>query len=134
MGNLRTNRLLWVLVLGDLLALLVVTIVGFASHAELNAGARMLTTFLPLAAAWIMVAPILGAYDFAHLSETRNLWRPCYAMLLAGPLAAWLRALMLGSAIIPVFVAVLSGIAALGILIWRLIFWSIWGRRLSSYG
>ena len=134
MAKLHTERLLWVLVLGDLLALLIVTIFGFASHSELNAGARMLTTFLPLAAAWIMVAPFLVAYDPSRLADIRNIWRPGYAMLLAGPLAAWLRALLLGSAIIPVFVAVLSGVAALAILLWRVIFWALWARRHLSYG
>lgn len=109
-----------VLLAGDMLALALVTVVGFATHGTAGtAGLRMLTTFVPLVLAWLLVAPHLGAFDLARLSAPRQLWRPVWAMLLAGPLAAWLRGVALGTAILPVFVPILSGVSALGLLVWR---------------
>jgi hypothetical protein len=108
------------LLLGDTVVLALVTIYGFASHELLSsAGLRMLTTFLPLLIAWILVAPHLQAFDMERAGQTRHLWRPFWAMVLAAPLAAWLRGLWLGTPIIPVFVAVVGGISALALLVWR---------------
>ena len=125
----------WILFLGDFLTLGLVTLTGFATHNELmSAGARMLTTYVPLVAAWLMVGPVLGVYSNNNLRDWRNLWRPFWAMVLAGPMAALLRALILGTTIVPVFVIVLGGIAALAILAWRLIYWFIISRRSTGYG
>ncbi len=105
---------------GDLLVIALITVVGFASHGELaGAGARMLTTFIPLLVAWCMSAPFLGAYDLRRAADPRQVWRPFWAMALAGPLAAWLRGVMLNAPILPVFVLVLGGVSALGMLAWR---------------
>ncbi len=125
----------WILFLGDFLTLGLVTLTGFATHNELlSAGARMLTTYVPLVAAWLMVGPVLGVYSNNNLRDWRNLWRPFWAMVLAGPMAALLRALILGTTIVPVFVIVLGGIAALAILAWRLIYWFLISRRSAGYG
>ena len=112
-----------ILLAGDILVLAVVTAVGFASHGTLgSAGARMLTTFLPVLAGWFMTAPFLGVYDPQRAADWRQLWRPFWAMLLAGPMAALLRGFWLNSPILPVFVVVLGGISALSLLGWRLIY------------
>ncbi|MEW5869276.1 MAG: DUF3054 domain-containing protein [Chloroflexota bacterium] len=109
-----------VLLAGDVLTLALVTVAGFATHGTAGtAGLRMLTTFVPLVIAWLLVAPHLGVFDPANLAAPRQLWRPAWAMLLAGPLAAWLRGVALGTAILPVFVLVLSGVSALSLLAWR---------------
>jgi hypothetical protein len=119
--NPRTGVLL--LAGGDILAIALVTIIGFASHGELgNAGARMLTTFIPLLVAWGMTAPFLGAYDLQRTTNLHQIWRPFWAMVLAGPLAAWLRGVMLNAPIIPIFVLVLTGISALGMAAWRAVY------------
>lgn len=128
------NERKWLIILaaGDFLTIALVTIYGFASHNELNAGAaRMLTTFLPLAIAWLAVAPFLGAYDRQRAMEVRQLWRPFWAMLLAAPLAAWLRGAWLNAPILPLFVLILGGVSALAILIWRGCFVLI-ARRMSD--
>lgn len=125
----------WVLIVGDMLTLGLVTVAGFATHNELlNAGTRMLTTFVPLSAAWLMAAPFLGAYSGNHLQERRDLWRPFWAMVLAGPMAALLRALWLRTTIVPIFVIVLGGIAALAIFTWRLIYWLVYSRKDAGNG
>ena len=125
----------WLLILGDFLTLGLVTLTGFATHNELmSAGARMLTTYVPLVAAWLMAAPFLGAYSYDNLQDWRELWRPFWAMVLAGPMAALFRALWLGTTVVPIFVIVLGGIAALSILVWRLVYWFVFSRRSAGYG
>ena len=119
------------LVFGDLLTLALVTLFGFATHGTMTtAGMRMLTTFIPLLVAWFLVAPHLGVFDRALAGDWRQLWRPLWAMLLAAPFAAFLRGAWLNSAIMPVFVVVLGGVSALGLLAWRgLWVWIIYRKR-----
>ena len=132
MDSTVEKKKLIILVLGDIVTLGVVTLYGFASHGELGtAGWRMLTTFAPLLLAWLLVAPFLGAYDLQRAADWRQLWRPAWAMVLGGPLAAWLRAWMLGNVpILPVFVGVLSGVGALAILFWRALYTFVVARKL----
>lgn len=119
------NRRLIVLV-GDVIVLALVTLFGFASHNELgSAGLRMLTTFLPLALAWGLVSPHLGVYADAVLFNGKQLWRPFWAMVLAGPMAGFLRGVLLNNLVSPLFVVILGGVSALAILAWRTIFWMI---------
>ena len=114
-----TSQLL-ILLVGDALVLALMTIAGFASHDELGtAGVRMLTTFLPFLVAWLLAAPHIGAFNRNHVTDVRQLWRPFWAMILAAPLAAWLRGAWLGAPILPVFVAVVGGLNAMAMLAWR---------------
>ncbi|MDD2694905.1 MAG: DUF3054 domain-containing protein [Anaerolineales bacterium] len=115
------------LILGDVITLVLVTLFGFASHGELeSAGWRMLTTLLPMALAWFAVAPVAGAYQEEGLKSLRQLWRPLYAMLLAGPLAAILRGVWLNRPVIPAFALVLAAVGGAAILAWRLLYyWAI---------
>lgn len=114
------------LIIGDILTLAVVTVIGFASHGTAGtAGSRMLTTFIPLLAAWLLIAPHLKVYDHDVALDGRQLWRPFWAMVLAGPMAAWLRGLILNSPILPIFVIILGGVSALAILAWRGLYWLI---------
>jgi hypothetical protein len=130
MNKSQQPYVLWILIAGDVLVLLLVTVFGFATHGELgNAGLRMLTTFVPLVVAWVLVAPHLGAFDLEKSSQPDQLWRPFWAMVLAGPWAAWMRGAWLNAPIIPVFVVVLGGICALALLVWRFLFWAFYARR-----
>ena len=111
------------LVVGDFLSLMILTLIGFSSHNELELGvARMLATFVPMVAAWLCVAGPTGLLNPAQPHGFRPLWRVGWAMLLVGPLAAVLRGFWLGSPVVPVFAAVLSGMGALVMLIWRMIY------------
>jgi hypothetical protein len=131
---MKKPRIIWLLV-GDMVTLGLVTIFGFASHGTLStAGVRILTTLLPVLVSWFLVAPFLGAYRLEWVSDWRQLWRPFWAMVLAAPLAAWMRAVWLESVILPVFVVVLGGISAIAILIWRLIYWVILTRLDKTNG
>jgi len=129
------TRRVTILIAGDIITLGLVTAYGFTSHNELgSAGWRMLTTFLPLVVAWILVSPHLGVFEAARLSDFRQLWRPFWAMVLAGPLAAWLRGAWLKTSIVPLFVLIISGVSALALLAWRFLFWLIFIRLRKGYG
>lgn len=122
-----------ILLIGDLVTLLLVTALGFATHGTLgSAGFRILTTFVPLLIAWAAVAPFLGAYDSGRATQARQLWRPFWAMILAAPLASWLRAVWLNAPILWIFVLVLGGFSALGILAWRAFYALVYARRLAA--
>lgn len=124
-----------VLIIGDVLTFLIVTIIGFASHGTVGtAGTRMLTTFFPLLAAWFLVAPLLRLFIGPVVSDWRQLWRPVWGMIIAAPLAAWLRGLLLGTPILPLFVIILGGVSAVGILVWRALFWLYISRFKSKNG
>lgn len=109
------------LILGDLLALAIITVIGFATHGETDLSfiPRMLTTFIPLVVGWFLIAPWLGLFDDQQTTTLKQLWRPPLAMLLATPMAVILRAAMLNSVALPLFALILGGSAALGLLIWR---------------
>lgn len=120
-----------ILVVGDVAAMAVITLVGFASHGELKMSfaGRMFTTFLPLLAGWFLIAPWLGLFDLRVVSDPRQLWRPVLAMLLAAPLTALLRAAMLNTVALPLFALILGGSAALGMFAWRGLFLLAHGGR-----
>jgi len=123
------------LFIGDTLTIGLVTIIGFASHNTLEtAGMRMLSTFLPLLGAWLLAAPLVGLYDLQIAQDLRQLWRPLWAMIFAAPLAAWLRGIWLGSPILPVFILVIGGVTALGLIIWRGIYAAGASRMSASHG
>lgn len=108
------------LLVGDGVTLLIVTLAGFAKHGTLGtAGSRILTTFIPLLIAWLLYAPLLGAFDPQRAADLRQLWRPLWAMILASPMAAWMRGYWLDAPILPIFVVILGGISALSLLAWR---------------
>jgi hypothetical protein len=131
---MKSPRFLGLLV-GDVVTLGLVTLFGFASHGTLgSAGVRMLSTLIPVLISWFLVAPFLGVYRLEWTVDWRQLWRPFWAMVIAAPFAAWMRAVWLGSVILPIFVVVLGGISAIAILIWRLVYWVILTRLEKNNG
>jgi len=134
MQNL-SNRERSALFIGDILTLVIVTIIGFASHGTIDtAGTRMLTTFLPLAAAWFLIAPHLKVYESQIVLDWRQLWRPFWSMVLAVPMAAWMRGMILNAPILPLFVIILGGVSAVGILAWRGLFLLVLNKMKSKDG
>ncbi|MCS7246782.1 MAG: DUF3054 domain-containing protein [Anaerolineales bacterium] len=131
---MKQRSLTW-LVAGDIITLFLLTVAGFASHQELStAGWRLLTTFLPLCAAWAVSALVSGLYRAEVYSSPSQLWRALWGMLLAGPLAAFLRGIWLNQPIIPVFVLVLTGFGMFGMVLWRFLFWFLIMRRALRHG
>lgn len=116
-----------ILIFGDILAILLVTIIGFATHGESGISflPRMAALFFPILLAWFSLAPYLGLFEPETTSNPKQLWRPVLAMIFAGPLAVVLRGLLLSAPIIPIFAVILSATSALGMVIWRGIFLSL---------
>jgi len=110
-----------ILVSGDILTIALLTLAGFASHGEADLAflPRMAATFFPVSAAWFLLAPWFGLLDEEVVVNVRSVLRVPLAMTFVAPLAAILRAAVLGSAALPIFVLVLGSTFALGILIWR---------------
>ena len=120
------------LIMGDALALAIITVIGFASHGEtaISFVPRMFTTFIPLVVSWFLIAPWLGTFDAQITSNLKQIWRPPLAMLLAAPMVSFLRAALLNSTALPLFTLILGGSAALGMFIWRGVYAWINQRRL----
>ena len=116
-----TNTKKRILIAGDILAIAIITVTGFAFHSEAQWSfvPRMFTTFLPLAAGWFLIAPWLGLFNIEYASEIKQLWRAPLATFLSAPIATFLRGVMLNAPTLPLFTAILGGSAALGMLVWR---------------
>ena len=117
----------WVLYAGDLLAIALVTFIGFATHGEAGVSfvPRMAALYLPLSISWFLLTPALRLFDRKVTLDPKQLWRPALAMIFAAPMAAVLRGFILNAPVIPIFAAVLAGTSALGMVIWRLIWYSL---------
>ena len=110
-----------VLILGDILAITLITLIGFATHGEagLSFLPRMAAIYFPLSIAWFLLAPSLELFQSEITSDPKQLWRAALTALFAAPLATVLRGLILNAPIIPIFAVVLGGTSALGMLGWR---------------
>jgi hypothetical protein len=120
-----------ILILGDILAIAVLTIIGFATHGEAGISfvPRMGTTFFPVLVGWFLLAPWFGLFDENITANTRFLWRVPLVMLFAAPFATVMRAAMFGSAALPLFTLILGSTFALGLLIWRAVYGFVLKRR-----
>ncbi len=116
-----------VLILGDLLVIAMITLIGFASHGEANVTVlpRMAAVFFPLAVSWFVLAPALGLFQPETIANPRQLWRPALSALFAAPLATIVRGFLLNQPVIPIFAVVLATTCALGMVIWRVIWYWI---------
>ena len=133
MNALRLTKPQIVYLIGDSLVLALVTVIGAAQHNTLGSGVgHLLATFVPMLAAWLLTAPFLGAFDLQKMGDARQLWRPFWAMILAAPIGTLLRGLWLGRPIDPIFVIVIGGISALGLLAWRAAARVFMARRLGD--
>jgi hypothetical protein len=89
----------------------------------------MAALYFPLSISWFLLAPSLGLFQYEMISNPSQLWRPALTAILAAPLAAVLRGFILNAPVIPIFAAVLAGTSALGMLVWRLIWYWLVRRR-----
>lgn len=124
------TKLPW-LILGDVLALAIVTLIGFTTHGEIGVSflPRMAAAFVPLCIGWFLLAPWFGLFQDETVRDARRLWRPALAMIFAGPLAVVLRGLILNAPIIPIFGVVLSLTSAFGLTIWRTLYFFLSRNR-----
>jgi len=120
-----------ILIAGDVLAIAIVTVIGFATHGEsgLSFLPRMLAAFIPLTLAWFLLSPWFGLFQQEITSDPKQLWRPVVAMLFVGPFAVILRGLILNAPVIPIFAIVLSATSGFGMFVWRVLAWGILKRN-----
>jgi hypothetical protein len=128
MTKLKYSAVPWVLPVVDGLVLLAVTLAGFANHNSSLADSRWLFTFLPLCVGWALISPWLGNYEPEVWQDPMQAWRALLAMVLAAPLAAFLRAALLNGTVIPIFVVALGGVSALSLAAWRVV-WALLAQR-----
>ncbi len=117
--------------IGDLAVLVILTVVGFATHLTLDAFGRMLITLAGSLLAWAAVAPFLGVYNPAVIAEPRAVWRVGWAWLLAAPLATFLRGAALDRDIPWVFVLVTIMVNGFALVAWR-VGYGWWSARTGS--
>lgn len=110
-----------ILIPGDILAIALITLIGFATHGEagLSFLPRMAAAFFPLAISWFLLAPWFGLFQDETIHNARQLWRPALTAVFAAPLAVVLRGLVLNAPIIPIFAVVLGITSAFGMVVWR---------------
>jgi len=116
-----------VLILGDILAIAILTVIGFATHGEFGFSylSRMGITFFPMLISWLLAATWVDLFDERVISNPQLFWRIFLAMLFAAPLAVILRATLLHSAAQPLFTLILGSTNALGMLVWRGIYFFV---------
>jgi hypothetical protein len=116
-----------------MIAIAILTIIGFATHGETGISfiPRMGTTFFPVMVSWFLLAPWFGLFDINMTARNIFIWRIPLVMLFAAPLASSLRAGMLGSTAIPLFTLILGCTFGLGLLIWRVLFRLVSLRQLN---
>lgn len=107
-------------IVGDLVVLVALTLVGFATHLTLDAFGRMTVTLIASLLAWAAVSPFLGVYSPTVIDDPRAVWRVGWAWLLAAPMATFLRGAMLARDIPPVFVIVTIGVNGFALVMWRI--------------
>lgn len=122
----------FILILGDGLAIALLTVIGFATHGEADASflPRMAAAFFPVLFGWFVLAPWFGMFDESIINDPKNLLRIPLVSLFVAPLAVILRAAWLNTAGIPIFTLVLGGTNALGMITWRGIYLAI-ARRMQ---
>ena len=119
---------------GDALVLALVTFYGFATHQMLSSALTMIwRTFLPWLAAWILIGMYVRAFDIENISLPNALLRPLWGMILASPLAGFLRAALLGTDVVVIFVVTFGGLSALAVSAWRGVYWLL-ARRGTAHG
>jgi hypothetical protein len=112
------------LIAGDLLALLITTLIGFLTHdeADLSFLPRFAAIYFPLSISWSLLAPWFGLFQPEIISNPKHLWRAPLVMLFVASLAVTIRSALLSSNIKPIFVLVFGITSTFGLIFWRVIY------------
>jgi hypothetical protein len=122
-----------ILIIGDIISLAILTVIGFATHGETDTSylPRMAAVFLPMVVGWFILIPWMGLFDEQIIANPKNLWRIILVMLFLAPLAATVRAAILGAAMLPLFPLILGSSNAIGMVVWRWLYIFI-ARRVAK--
>jgi hypothetical protein len=110
-----------ILILGDVIAFIILTLIGFAAHGETGFSylPRMAAAFFPVGLGWFVLTPWFGLFDESVIRQPKNLLRIPLAFLFIAPFAVVLRSVWLGEPVSAIFTFVLAATNALGMMIWR---------------
>ncbi|KXK11551.1 MAG: hypothetical protein UZ14_CFX002002786 [Chloroflexi bacterium OLB14] len=111
----------YILILGDIIAFIILTYVGFAFHGGLDL-LRFFALLLPLLAAWFLLIPRFDLLNQEVIKQAKNLYLVAFAMLFVIPLGIAVRGYILNMPTLPIFVLAMYAANALGMLIWRFIY------------
>mgnify|MGYP001827818578 FL=1 len=114
---------------GDVAVLVVLTIIGFASHSTLDETLRLIVTTAGVLVAWAVVAPWFGAFNTATIVRWTAVWRVALAWMIAAPVAGFLRGLILDLVVSPTFILVTIAVNGAALVAWRLGFAAVHHRR-----
>jgi hypothetical protein len=117
----KTNEPSFFLIIGDFIAFLIVTIIGFANHNSQFDILRILANWIPLCLAWSMAAPLLGLWTLRQPSLLKNWWKIIWGIVLCVPLAVVIRGFILNTPTIGIFVLVMIAFSTVGLFVWRLL-------------
>ena len=122
--EIRYNRAVILLVIGDALCFLIFVVLGRSSHNETSGFAaipQIIITALPFIAGWFLVSPFLGAFRHMILAHPRSMViRTALAWLLAWPVAMLLRGIFVDHGVPPLsFSIIVLLFNMLLLLIWR---------------
>ena len=122
----------WKLFVGDALALALAVFFGLQFH---QLGEQVVQrfgyTFLPWTLAWLQSAPAFGLYRQINFSA-EQIGLVLWAMALASPFAAVLRAAWLGSSVMPLFTLIMGVVTALAIILWPLLYFNFLAKDLPT--
>ncbi len=111
----------YILIIGDIIAFIILTYVGFAFHGGIDLP-RFFALLLPLLAAWFLLIPRFDLLNQEIIKQVKNLYLVAFAMLFVIPLAIAVRGYILNMPTLPIFVLAMYAANALGMLIWRFIY------------
>lgn len=77
----------------------------------------------------MIIGAHVGVFEVDGITWQRALGLPLWAMVLASPLAGFLRAAVLDRAVIVIFVVLFGGICALAVSAWRGLYWLLMKRK-----
>ena len=122
-----------ILIIGDIISFAILTVIGFATHGETDTSylPRLAAVFLPMVVGWFILIPWMGLFDEQIIANPKNLWRIILVMLFLAPLAATVRAAILGAAMLPLFPLILGSSNAIGMVVWRWLYIFI-ARRVAK--
>ncbi len=129
MIELADRSLLRWAVVGDVAVLVVLTVIGFASHSTLDQTWRLVVTTLGVLAAWAIVGPWFGVFSVEVLTRWQSVWRVALAWAIAAPVAGFLRGLVLDLSVSPTFILVTIIVNGAAMVVWRAAYAAFEARR-----
>jgi len=121
-----------ILILGDLAVFVMFALVGRETHAssDPNLIVNALPTLMPFVLIWLLVSVPMGVYrSNVYRLTPLTIIRTLAAWIVTGPIALYVRALLLARTAIPVpFIIVTMGLNGVLLLAWH-IFFAWWLKR-----